>query len=121
VRWNVLALEDELHEMLGEVGWKPWATSRHFNRQQYLGELVDAFHFLMNLILVARGEEQSTKELGAEFSRLYKQKRIVNMRRQEKGYDGVSEKCSCGRAVEDGAYIEGSNMTQCICGESNPL
>ena len=25
IRWNVLALEDELHEALAETGWKPWA------------------------------------------------------------------------------------------------
>jgi hypothetical protein len=28
----VLAATDELHEALAEVGWKPWATSKHLNR-----------------------------------------------------------------------------------------
>src|SRR5690606_34705103 len=41
IRWNVLALTDELHELLQEVGWKPWATSRHVNEPEATGELVD--------------------------------------------------------------------------------
>ena len=48
-----IALQDELHEALGEVGWKPWATSKHFNEDAVKGELVDAFHFFMNLCLVS--------------------------------------------------------------------
>ena len=52
IRWNTLALEDELHEALAETGWKPWAKSKHVNRDAFVGELVDAFHFFMNLMLV---------------------------------------------------------------------
>src|SRR5690606_31870088 len=52
IRWNVLALEDELHELLAETGWKPWATSKHVNLTAARSELVDAFHFFMNLALV---------------------------------------------------------------------
>ena len=97
IRWNILALEDELHEALGEVGWKPWATSRHINRAAYRGELVDAFHFFMNLCLVVG---ISAEELLNE----YRKKRALNAERQLEGYDGVSSKCpACGRALDDPA------------------
>lgn len=95
IRWNVLALEDELHEALGEVGWKPWATSRHLNRESYVGELVDAWHFLMNLLLVAGVTEE-------EFVARYDAKRRRNAERQVEGYDGVADKCpKCWRALDD--------------------
>lgn len=97
IRWNVLALEDELHEALQEVGWKPWAKSKHVNRDAYISELVDAFHFLMNLMLVVDCSAD-------EFLDKYFEKRKVNQKRQAEGYDGVSNKCArCRRALDDAA------------------
>ena len=97
IRWNVLALQDELHEALGEVGWKPWATSKHINRDAYTGELVDAWHFFMNLCLVVGMQ-------GNELQSRYMAKASVNEQRQEDCYDGVSSKCpSCKRAYDDSA------------------
>jgi len=97
IMWNVVALTDELHEALAEVGWKPWATSRHINRDAYRGELVDAFHFFMNLMMVA---DITPSELMAE----YYKKRQKNADRQAAGYDGVSTKCpGCHRALDDDA------------------
>lgn len=97
IRWNVLALEDELHEALQEVGWKPWAKSKHVNRDAYISELVDAFHFLMNLMLVVDCSAD-------EFLDKYFDKRKVNQKRQADGYDGVSNKClHCRRALDDAA------------------
>lgn len=97
IRWNTLALEDELHEALAETGWKPWATSKHVNRQAFIGELVDAFHFFMNLMLAV---DCTADELFAT----YLEKHKLNAKRQAEGYDGVSEKCEgCGRALDDAA------------------
>lgn len=48
----VLALTHELHEALDETGWKSWRTERHIGYPHYLDELVDAYIFLMNLVLV---------------------------------------------------------------------
>lgn len=97
IRWNTLALEDELHEALAETGWKPWAKSKHVNRDAFVGELVDAFHFFMNLMLVV---DCSAEELLDK----YFQKRRVNQQRQADGYDGVSTKCvACRRALDDPA------------------
>lgn len=92
-----LALQDELHEALSEVGWKPWAKSRHFHRDAYVGELVDALHFLVNLFLVAGCD---ANEVAAK----YQEKANRNAQRQAAGYDGVSGKCvACGRALDDPA------------------
>lgn len=95
IMWNVLALTDELHEALAEVGWKPWATSRHVNETRLQGELVDALHFLVNLCLAAGMSAEDLHEG-------YLDKRHRNAKRQEEGYDGVSGKCPhCKRALDD--------------------
>ncbi len=97
IRWNVLALEDELHEALAETGWKPWAKSQHINRDAYVSELVDAFHFLMNLMLIVDCDAD-------EFLKKYFEKRGINQARQAAGYDGISGKCpGCKRALDDAA------------------
>jgi len=105
IRWNVLALEDELHELLAETGWKPWATSKHVNRDAFISELVDSFHFMMNLMLVVDCSAQ-------EFLEKYFIKRGINEKRQAEGYDGIDGKCShCHRALDD----EAVNCTVSFC------
>lgn len=92
-----IAITDELHEALAEMGWKPWATSRHFNDEAVKGELVDAFHFFMNLCMAAGMDAEELMEK-------YHLKREKNIKRQIDGYDGVSTKCpGCGRALDDAA------------------
>lgn len=92
-----LALQDELHEALNEMGWKPWAKSKHFNEEAVQGEIVDAWHFFMNLCLVAN---MSPELLWAK----YMAKRQKNIERQLAGYTGVDEKCPvCKRALDDDA------------------
>lgn len=93
----VLALQDELHEALGEIGWKPWADSRHFNVEAVQGELIDAWCFLMSLMLLA-GLDAPT------LYRKYMAKMSVNHKRQDEGYSGTDEKCQvCKRALDDSA------------------
>lgn len=95
---NVYALEDELHELLGETGWKPWATKRFVNLEAARGEAIDALHFILNIFL-ALGLDDSR-----EISRRYHAKHAKNVARQEAGYDGVSTKCpGCHRALDDDA------------------
>ena len=84
IRNMVLALLDEVHEVLGEVGWKPWAKSRHVNEERAKEELVDAWHFFMNLMLA----------VGLTADELYEgyiEKNRVNLERWQSGYTGVSE------------------------------
>jgi len=81
VRTMVLACTDELHEALREVPWKPWSAAVFTSEMEdrYKDELVDAFHFFMNLMLVVN---MSADEL---FSR-YLRKHEVNHGRIDDGY-----------------------------------
>jgi hypothetical protein len=132
VRNNVLSCADELHEALNEVGWKPWATSRHMHRDQYLNELADAQLFLDNLVLGALREGDDIDALEAEFAGMVAAKVDRHRRRVEGGYDGVSSKCACGREVEDGTLIASPQrilgrrrrrvqVWQCPCGRRNTV
>lgn len=94
-----LALEAELQEALDETGWKSWATSRHINREAYLGELVDVLHFWVNMVLVLGDDPEHLAHL---ISTMYDAKRQRNAQRQADGYDGISGKCPwCARALDD--------------------
>lgn len=93
----VLAATDELHEAMNETSWKSWAKSDHFNEDAVKGELVDVWHFFMNLCLAANLTPD-------ELFKRYAAKRKINIQRQEDGYDGVSTKCpGCKRALDDTA------------------
>jgi hypothetical protein len=97
IRDNVLACTDELHEAMNESGWKPWATSNHLNREAFKSELVDAWHFFMNLML-------HSGMTADDLYRGYIAKNAKNIQRQADDYDGVSTKCpSCKRAYDDDA------------------
>lgn len=84
-RIHMLALNDELHEALAETSWKPWQDAEYWNEREVKGELVDAFHFFMNLCLLSGMTAEELVER-------YEAKRKVNIKRQEDGYDGVSTK-----------------------------
>lgn len=79
VRTHVLAATDELHEILRETSWKPWSKKRFFNRQQYKEEMVDLFHFIMNLMLIGGITPEELLEGYAE-------KHEINIQRQKDGY-----------------------------------
>lgn len=110
-----LALESELQEALDETGWKPWATTRRINRDAYLAELVDVFHFLMNMMLVLG---DNPRDLADEVFTKYCLKNHINQRRQREGYDGVSTKCGgCGRALDDPAVACSRRGDQGYCAD----
>lgn len=120
IRWNVLALEDELHEALAETSWKPWANNHYVNRIQFLKELVDAAHFFNNMWLaVSKLDPEAASEL---FEGMYEAKHAMNAKRMADGYDGKTGKCPhCRRALDDGntkdaVDEDGLEITYCICG-----
>lgn len=76
----ILALEDELHEVLNETGWKPWARKRFLNQQKAREEFIDAWHFMLNLALVLEMDEPM-------ISSMYYAKWGENRRRQAAGYE----------------------------------
>lgn len=95
VKDMVLAATSELHEFLDETNWKPWSIGDQCNKPLMRKELVDLWHFVMNLMLVSG---MSADQL----YHMYRDKREVNARRQQQGYDGTSTKCpTCKRALED--------------------
>jgi dUTPase len=96
-RENFLALQSELFEAMDEIGWKPWATSRHVNREAFISELADAYHFFLNLLLLVGCS-------GDEFDVAWKKKNAKNFQRYKEpgSYDGISTKCiMCARDVND--------------------
>ena len=102
-----LAADAELQEFLDEVGWKPWASSRHINEEAAQGELVDLFHFFMNLCMAVSLTPDQLFEK-------YRTKRQKNIRRQAEGYDGVTGKCpDCGRALDDDAVTCDPSVVYC--------
>lgn len=121
IRWNVLALEDELHEMLGEVGWKPWATSRHVNEKEATGELVDALHFFLNLVLACAPRGQEDTLTAHNLASGYAAKLAKNAQRQADGYDGVSSKCvNCKRELTEIEPVLIFDDWCCPCGTPIP-
>lgn len=111
-----LALDDELHEMMAECGWKPWASDKFINDHAMRGELIDALHFLLNLMILSGFKDWDEVEAA------YLHKRGINERRQEEGYDGVSTKCpACKRAMDDDSTTckrVGENL---ICMQYGPV
>lgn len=92
-----LGLSDEISEALQEIAWKPWAKDDYVNAKEFVGELVDAFHFLMNLALIV-------DPTGDAFVEAYFKKAEVNANRQARGYSVIEEgsKCKhCGRALDE--------------------
>ena len=107
IRWNMLAITNELHEALNETDWKLWTSQapndRGLNLEAYMSELVDAFHFFMNLLLVTG---VSPDEMAIAFTQRYFHKREVNIQRQADSYDGKTGKCpGCKRDLDDAGVV----------------
>ena len=74
----VLAAIDELTEALRETPWKPWKKQQKYNQEKFKEELIDVWHFLINLSLAA---ELSSNEL---FLRFKKKHKLNNLRQKQK-------------------------------------
>lgn len=105
---NHSALVIELSEFMQEVGWKDWANPRGWvRRDSALVELVDAAHFLANILVRLDVTDE-------EWEAAYRRKQDVNRRRQAEGYDGVSDKCPhCKRSLDDIGMIEAEGALHC--------
>lgn len=77
-RWNAFALISELIEQSNEIGWKPWATARYVNRDQFISEMVDLLHFAGNIL-------RMVECTGEELTAAYKAKQLKNLARQVGG------------------------------------
>lgn len=128
IRWNQQALVAETFEMLDEVGWKEWASSRHINEEYASKEMTDAWHFFMNIMLAIHGPsvvDYGVAWLAERFARNYTNKNAVNAKRQVDGYDGIAGKCtSCKRdlaEVEFSTITNASGLTAKACQCGYPL
>lgn len=95
VRTQTLACIAELIEAMEETGWKPWASSNHFNVNKFRCELIDAFRFWLNLVHISGMSAEGVFVL-------YQESMLKTRLRVENGYDGVTTKCpACHRAYDD--------------------
>lgn len=74
-----LALIDEIMEAIRETPWKPWKKSAVYNEENFKEELIDCWHFLINLSLASG---MSSKEV----YKRYINKNRVNHERQDNNY-----------------------------------
>lgn len=125
LRWNVLALIDELMEMLGETGWKPWADTDHIDHELAMKEMVDAWHFFMNIMLTVSGVEVASdsdgqmdmEALAQWFADRYMEKRKVNADRQAEGYTGLDKCPQCKRDRKTTSHKQSNpDVEFCPCG-----
>lgn len=79
IKNQILALFDETSEALREVPWKPWKLNQEFNVKKFRIELIDIFHFLINLFLLSGMNSR-------QVINLFKNKNKINRRRQKDGY-----------------------------------
>lgn len=92
-----LALRAEMQEMLDEMSWKPWTSAEFLNEEAVQGEIIDAFHFLLNLAMAAGFTAET-------FYAAYMRKRQLNMERHRDGnYTGLDKCPGCRRAMDDPA------------------
>lgn len=77
----MFALTDEVHEAAEQVGWKHWATSRHFDTDAFGSELIDALHFLIALLIASDWPADAVYAA-------YMAKAEVIEKRQREGHDG---------------------------------
>ena len=79
IKNQLLALFDETSEALKEVPWKPWKQNQQFNVKKFRMELIDVFHFLINLFLLSGMNSR-------QVINLFKNKNKINRKRQQDGY-----------------------------------
>lgn len=79
INMNTIACVDELFEALRETPWKPWKKNKIYSEEKFKDELIDAWHFLINLSIISG---MDYKEL---FDRFF-DKNKENHKRQDVGY-----------------------------------
>ena len=70
----------ETVEALNWLNWKPWKKQQQpWNRYEFLNELIDIQHFLINCALACQCDSE-------EFTKLFLNKGKENLDRQQRGY-----------------------------------
>jgi dimeric dUTPase (all-alpha-NTP-PPase superfamily) len=76
---QTLALIAEVFEALKETAWKPWKKQQQNNIEKIQEELIDVWHFLINLSLLVGMDSNSLFDKFCEKNR-------ENFKRQDEGY-----------------------------------
>lgn len=79
INMHTLALIDETMEALRETRYKNWKKNQTFDTLKFQQELVDAWHFLINLTIAAGMDAETLFER-------FEDKHIINIKRQQEGY-----------------------------------
>jgi len=79
IRLSFIGLITEACEALETVNWKPWKQKQLYNEDEFKKELIDCWHFLINLSLAAHLTADDVIEL-------YKEKNAINILRQKNKY-----------------------------------
>jgi hypothetical protein len=79
---QALGAHDEISEALEHIGWKSWAESRHFHREDFASEAIDLLMYTLNFLLVAG---MSAEDI--DIAHAAKVERVAA--RQREGYKGV--------------------------------
>lgn len=74
-----IAAISELIEAIHETPWKPWKKQQKFNLDKFREEIIDAWHFLINLSIAAGFNANTLVEC-------YMDKNKINFKRQDNGY-----------------------------------
>ena len=110
MRWNMLAIDDELAEMRQAISWKPWQhDDPYLDRDELVKEAVDVLHFVANIICAAGATDD-------ELDEIYLAKMEKNRARQRDGYRvrDAGVKCSiCSRALDE-VQVSVSDSTMCV-------
>ena len=113
MRWNMLAIDDELAEMRQAISWKPWQHDAPYaDREEIIKEAVDVLHFVANIIVAAGGTDEV-------LNKYYLEKMNKNKERQMNGYKvkDIGVKCAmCSRAIDD----VGVGKTPDVCAKCKP-
>lgn len=114
MRWNMLAIDDELAEMRQAISWKPWQHDAPYaDREEIIKEAVDVLHFVANIIVAAGGTDE-------QLNKFYVEKMERNRQRQLNGYKvkDVGVKCQiCARAIDD----VGEGKRPGVCAKCEPV
>ena len=76
---QALAMFVETAEMIQETNWKSWKKPKEIDQAKFREELIDMWHFMINLTIAS----------GMDASDVYEQfmaKHRINRERQDKGY-----------------------------------
>lgn len=79
VRLMFIGIITEACEVLEETNWKPWKKHRLINDEKLKEEIIDLWHFVINLTIAS---DMNAREVIKRF----KEKNKVNIKRQEDKY-----------------------------------